>query len=55
MLWSKLFLKYVRNQENIFYNAYLTELMFMRILLIHDPFGNLSSYCSKIKWILIAL
>lgn len=31
------FLKYVRNQENIFYNTSLSKLMFIRTLLIHDP------------------
>lgn len=40
-----LFLKHVRNQENItptLLNWYLSE------LLIHEPFGRLSSYYSKI-------
>lgn len=45
-------LKHVRNQENIFYNTYLTELMFIRTLLTHGPFGRLSSCYSKIKWVL---
>lgn len=43
------FSKHVRNPENVFYNTYFTELMFIRTLLIHDPFGKLSSYYSKIK------
>lgn len=43
------FLKYVKNQENIFYNTYITKLMFIRTLLIHSPFGKLSSITVKLN------
>lgn len=52
------FLKYVRcfninifswKPDNIFYNTYLSKLVFIRTLLIHNPFGKLSSTTVKLN------
>lgn len=40
-------------QENMFCNTYLTKFMFIRILLIHDPFGSFHLIIAQTHFVLL--